>query len=595
MNRKLKIIYFFGIISGFLWSDSISSEKIPLHPVNLNIYDGVGSLLLDWSFSDTIKAKETNIYRRSESANEFSLIASLKDGSDKKYRFLDKNCEVLERYFYYIQIKDVVGNIYKSDDIRPAFGSNIEDAKQKTESFYSVQEIISHLIKASFSINHPQVSIDTKNAILKLIFSQKSDKSTWVENFPIRYLDEMKSVLESPPNIIFENNILDEIQFYETIYRNDFLLTPKEWNQEVKDLYHTTKEKWYLLCDSFQAYSDIVESLPPLLITGAENQLNDFNVVNIFAVDIKGFEQNIAFLKYEQEAIKIESLDSLFSGSELQIQTPNTWNYVELIVGDQIVDRIDFIENKKIVKTLYNDIISVNEIKGLYLSKKKSDIWLNEIYWDPSFSRLSLEVAGFSDDNRKHIISVNDIDLWDIDLEHNFDIQYSDSTFNIGLLEIEYPLTLSFDVIDQDQRRSIELVKLISEDIIRSHRLPDGGKWDSANSNTFGSENIDQRDMMDASLIPELFVLYQNYPNPFNSNTRISFDLLQDAVLSLYVTDATGRIKTIFSDKEYFNSGKYDFDWNAENFSTGVYFFTINAEVDGFLPAIFSRKMIYLK
>ena len=51
---------------------------------------------------------------------------------------------------------------------------------------------------------------------------------------------------------------------------------------------------------------------------------------------------------------------------------------------------------------------------------------------------------------------------------------------------------------------------------------------------------------MDASLIPEIFVLYQNYPNPFNSNTRISFDLLQDAILSLYVTDATGRIKTIF-------------------------------------------------
>ena len=37
----------------------------------------------------------------------------------------------------------------------------------------------------------------------------------------------------------------------------------------------------------------------------------------------------------------------------------------------------------------------------------------------------------------------------DIDLEQNFDIQYSDSTFNIDLFEIEYPVTLSFDVIDQ--------------------------------------------------------------------------------------------------------------------------------------------------
>ena len=595
MNRKLKFIYFFGIISGLLWSESIASGKKSPHLVDLNIYDGVGSLMLDWSFSDTIKAKETNIYRRSESANEFSLIASLKNGPDKKNRFLDKNCEILERYFYFIQVKDTYGNIYKSDDIRPSFGTNKEGLKQKEELFHSIWEIISHLIKDSFSIHHPKISIETKNAILKLFYNQKSDNSVWVENFPMRYLDEMKSVLESPPNLIFENNILDEIQSYELIYRNEFLLTPKEWNQEVKDLYHKTKEKWYLLCDSFQAYSDIVESLPPLLITGAENQLNDSNVVNIFVVGIKGLEQNIALLKYEQEAIKIESLDTLFSGSELQIQTPNTWNYVELIIDDQIVDRVDFIKNKTIVKTLYNDIIAVNEIKGLYLSKKKSDIWLNEIYWDPSFSKLSLEVAGANDGNRKHIISVNDIDLWDIDLGQSFDIQYSDSTFNIGLLDTEYPLTLSFDVIDQGQRSSVELVKLIPKDIIRSHRLPDGGKWENANRNTFGSENIDQRDMMDASLIPELFVLYQNYPNPFNSNTRISFDLLQDAILSLYVTDATGRIKTIFSDKEFFNSGKYNFDWNAENFSTGVYFFTINAEVDGFLPIIFSRKMIYLK
>ena len=100
----------------------------------------------------------------------------------------------------------------------------------------------------------------------------------------------------------------------------------------------------------------------------------------------------------------------------------------------------------------------------------------------------------------------------------------------------------------------------------------------------------------ETTIVPPIdFILEDNYPNPFNSTTRISFDLLQDATLSLYVTDATGRIKTTFSDKEFYNSGKYNFDWNAESFSTGVYFFTINAEVEGYLPILFSRKMIYLK
>ena len=157
------------------------------------------------------------------------------------------------------------------------------------------------------------------------------------------------------------------------------------------------------------------------------------------------------------------------------------------------------------------------------------------------------------------------------------------------------PIILYHELVEEDIRETIEMIKISGSGTINAQRFPDGEKWINTKENTFGSKNIEQRSVMNTALIPELFVLYQNYPNPFNSNTRISFDLLQDANLSLYVTDATGRVKTIFSDKEFYISGKYNFDWNAENFSTGVYFFTINAEVDGYLPVIFSRKMIYLK
>ena len=171
---------------------------------------------------------------------------------------------------------------------------------------------------------------------------------------------------------------------------------------------------------------------------------------------------------------------------------------------------------------------------------------------------------------------------------------YADSTFSIGFKEFE-DLILEYNIVEEGNSRVLEMVMLSQNEDIKKHRFPDGGKWVQSKQNTFGSQNIDEKTTMDASLIPEVFVLYQNYPNPFNSNTRISFDLLQDATLSLFVTDATGRVKTIFSDNKFYNSGKYNFDWNAESFSTGVYFFTINAEVEGYLPILFSRKMIYLK
>jgi hypothetical protein len=43
------------------------------------------------------------------------------------------------------------------------------------------------------------------------------------------------------------------------------------------------------------------------------------------------------------------------------------------------------------------------------------------------------------------------------------------------------------------------------------------------------------------------------------------------------------------------NKGIYSYNWNGEKFSSGLYFMTIQAQTDDYLPIIFSRKMIYLK
>ena len=96
-------------------------------------------------------------------------------------------------------------------------------------------------------------------------------------------------------------------------------------------------------------------------------------------------------------------------------------------------------------------------------------------------------------------------------------------------------------------------------------------------------------------MVPQLFVLYQNYPNPFNGQTKITFDLLEDAKVSLFITDAKGRVQEKILEEEFYNSGMYNFMWDAENHSSGVYFITLQAEVDQFPVAVFSRKMIYLK
>ena len=591
MNRKLSLIFLLCLVQGLLWSDSKGSDRGSVHPVNMEVFNGEGSLLLHWTFADTIKAKEIRIYKRFSQNKDFDLISTLDTDLD---RYLDKNCKPLDRYFYFIEVIDEKGRKYNSDNIRPSFGKSMLIENSESFAVSSTWDLISHLISKSFSQNYPDIGDGTREGILTLLSQSTVHRGSWFENFPMEHFLELKLLMDKSPRFFPENeNFKEEIKVFEKKYRNKLLLTPKEWDSNVSNLYSATIEKWYLLVDLFQYYQDQIDKSPPLIFSGSSND-NNANEVFLFIIKPQQLDQNnTTSLKHNDEIIDLQ-ISALLTGSELRFVVPDDWEYAELIVDDKIIDRIDFYINEKILKTLDNDIIPVISIDGVRQSRKRTNIWINELYWNPNNTNMSIEVAGFTSE-KQHIIRLNNDILWNVDLSYSFDMQYADSTFNLDLSKYTDPIVLYYDLVNEDAQETIEMIKISTSEVINAQRFPDGEKWINIKENTFGSKNIEQRNVMNNALIPELFVLYQNYPNPFNSNTRISFDLLQDATLSLYVTDATGRVKTIFSDKEFYVSGKYNFDWNAENFSTGVYFFTINAEVDGYLPVIFSRKMIYLK
>lgn len=74
--------------------------------------------------------------------------------------------------------------------------------------------------------------------------------------------------------------------------------------------------------------------------------------------------------------------------------------------------------------------------------------------------------------------------------------------------------------------------------------------------------------------LPESINLYQNYPNPFNPTTTIKFSLPKSDQVSLKIYDVLGKeIKNIFSG--HLNAGDYSFDFDAENISSGIYFYVM--------------------
>ena len=72
-------------------------------------------------------------------------------------------------------------------------------------------------------------------------------------------------------------------------------------------------------------------------------------------------------------------------------------------------------------------------------------------------------------------------------------------------------------------------------------RLNDEGPWSLINQ-ALRLTNRTNKNNYDSPLVPH-FLLYQNYPNPFNGQTKITFDLFEDAQVSLYITDAKGRVQ----------------------------------------------------
>jgi len=80
----------------------------------------------------------------------------------------------------------------------------------------------------------------------------------------------------------------------------------------------------------------------------------------------------------------------------------------------------------------------------------------------------------------------------------------------------------------------------------------------------------------DLNVIPSEFSLMQNYPNPFNPSTFIKFHLAKDGMTSLKVYDILGKEVATLVDQHLF-AGSYTVQFNADNFSSGIYFYRLSA------------------
>ena len=82
--------------------------------------------------------------------------------------------------------------------------------------------------------------------------------------------------------------------------------------------------------------------------------------------------------------------------------------------------------------------------------------------------------------------------------------------------------------------------------------------------------------------LPTANTLWQNFPNPFNPETIISFDLLEDSVVSLVIYDVAGQVVQTLTRAQEMRAGHHQLVWNGLDLngakvSSGVYFYQLKS------------------
>ena len=105
---------------------------------------------------------------------------------------------------------------------------------------------------------------------------------------------------------------------------------------------------------------------------------------------------------------------------------------------------------------------------------------------------------------------------------------------------------------------------------------PNGGR---INMGAFGGTSLAAVTSLETLLeqpVPEIFSLSQNYPNPFNPLTTINYELPSTNYVDLSIYNLLGqKIATLVNQKQ--PAGRYQIQWNARGFASGVYYYRLIA------------------
>jgi carboxypeptidase T len=167
--------------------------------------------------------------------------------------------------------------------------------------------------------------------------------------------------------------------------------------------------------------------------------------------------------------------------------------------------------------------------------------------------------------------------------------EYSSSGRLIELRTVEYPITVHWDLVQQDASRFALAYGSSSE---RTIVLGEHGSMELRDPEI---HSLNLRRISALEPILKEYSLHQNYPNPFNPTTTIRYDLARDADVRLQLFNILGQVvRTLIAGVQ--EAGVRYVEFDASELPSGVYYYRFIARsADG--TALFAdmKKMIVIK
>jgi hypothetical protein len=158
------------------------------------------------------------------------------------------------------------------------------------------------------------------------------------------------------------------------------------------------------------------------------------------------------------------------------------------------------------------------------------------------------------------------------------------------LADIDGNGTVEIIVSLKDAEDGVESVLVFTVDASSANNLlwPTGrgnllrnGWWVNPNTIPNSVRNLNKKSL--------LYQLFQNYPNPFNPSTKINYELSMTNDVELSIYNLLGeKVAVLVSEKQ--TAGRYQIEWDASAYSSGVYYYQLVAEDYREV-----KKMLFLK